>query len=53
MMKKDMMTMMKKDMMTMMKKDMMTMMDMKAMATVLMILTFGLTQIESPMQQSL
>ena len=56
MVKKDMMTMTKKDMMTMTKKDMMTMtimVDMKAMATVLMILTFGLTQIESPMQQSL
>ena len=47
--KKDMMTMTKKDMMTMTKKDMM---DMKVMATVLMILTFGLIQIELLTQQN-
>ena len=33
--------------------DMMTIVDMKATDTVLMILTFGSTQIESPMQRNL
>jgi hypothetical protein len=45
--KKDMMTTTKKDMMTTTKKDMMTT---KVMATELMTLTFGLIQIELPMQ---